>query len=610
MNAVQTPRRSFRALQAQRGFLRWLWALPCFLSFFLLDTAFRAIYAQFGSTTLWSTVPLGFTLAWCLIFTGLAALLPGRWRRVFLLVVAGFFAALAVTDGILINIFRRFHSASDLAYLGDGFKFIDPSYLMSVRKFTVAVAAGCFLLMVAAAWLSPGKTADREPRRVFVGAGAAVLGVLIAISVRLGPLGYTQVLAWDAGTDPAAVYADFSNSRESMLLAGLYQYTFRDLCLSLNLGGGADPGPIRDYLAGRPAHGDNEMTGAFKGKNLILIQLEAIDNWMLTQEYMPALAGVKAQSTVFENHYSPAFITAGTFNTEFMVNTGLFPAGTGTPVSVYTRNAYPNALARLMSETGYTARSFHGSEGDVYNRGGIHPVWGFEDYNGGSAMGMEDYTMDACLMSGCDQFTQGDPFFSFIITFSGHGPYNMESSASAAHYGAAKALVGERQPDNYIHAVAHAMETDAFIEALMERLEADGLLENTVLAFYADHYNYYMLNDAQVMEIKGAENLNMLQHTDFFIYSADREPQRVSKATATIDVLPTLANLFGLPADYSAYLGDDAFGDTGGYVIFQDSAWYDGTRYAPPGEDPARDAEIDRRLGVGQDILRSDYFKK
>lgn len=38
-------------------------------------------------------------------------------------------------------------------------------------------------------------------------------------------------------------------------------------------------------------------------------------------------------------------------------------------------------------------------------------------------MGMENYMLDSQLIEGYDLMTAGDPFFSFIITFSGHGPY-------------------------------------------------------------------------------------------------------------------------------------------------------------------------------------------
>ena len=45
----------------------------------------------------------------------------------------------------------------------------------------------------------------------------------------------------------------------------------------------------------------------------------------------------------------------------------------------------------------------------------------------------------------------------------------------------------------------------------------------------------------------------------------------VEKYTSGIDILPTIANLFGLDAPYPLITGDDAFSDGGGYVFFNDN---------------------------------------
>lgn len=123
------------------------------------------------------------------------------------------------------------------------------------------------------------------------------------------------------------------------------------------------------------------------------------------------------------------------------------------------------------------------------------------------------------------------------------------------------------------------METDDFIAELMAKLEESGLLENTVLVFYADHYNYYMMDDGLNMEIKGVDNMNMLQHTDFFIWSADLEATQIDKVTSSLDVLPTVANLFDLDTAGAFLVGHDALGDQGGYVFFADGSWFDGETY-------------------------------
>ena len=53
--------------------------------------------------------------------------------------------------------------------------------------------------------------------------------------------------------------------------------------------------------------------------------------------------------------------------------------------------------------------------------------------------------------------------------------------------------------------------------------------------------------------------------------------EKIEKVGMSIDVLPTVANLFNLNAKY--YIGNDAFDpEYGGLVYFPDGNWYDGKR--------------------------------
>ena len=113
---------------------------------------------------------------------------------------------------------------------------------------------------------------------------------------------------------------------------------------------------------------------------------------------------------------------------------------------------------------------------------------------------MNDYMLDAQMLGGYELMTEGDRFYSYIITYSGHGPYTQEmDNIAGPHLKEAQAAVersgvtgSAENMEEYTRAVAHAMETDQFIGQLVERLEAEGLLENTALVLYADHYGKYM----------------------------------------------------------------------------------------------------------------------
>ena len=589
--------------------------IPLALSWLILDVNLRYTFQGTAVVGAWYLPAFLFTFGWILVLTGLVIFLPGRARSLARWLPTVVFGLLTLTHSAFMNVFRRFFSVAALTFSGVG-DFVETDYIQFHPPILWAFG-GAVVLTFLSGRLQKRFPLPRGKKPALLGLAAVVAGGCVIAGVHFLYFPKMDTVVWE-NTDKdaaAAAYQDYTNSTNALMVSGLYQYTVRDLWICLRPAGSlsqeeeqAIDGYIAQYEAGQAP---NEYTGLLAGKNLILVQLEAIDTWMLSKDYMPNLWQVKQESLSFTNHYTPAYITAGTFNTEFIANSGLLPATGGIPTSVYTRDSYPYSLANLFAGAGYTCRSFHGSEGTVYDRENIHKNLGYESYHGGQAMAMEVYMMDRYLMNGFETMTEGDPFFSFLITYSGHGPYGEDSGIYQAHADDAQRLAGDTE-GNYVYAVAGAMETDQFVGEFMAKLEQTGLAEDTVVVFYADHYNYYMMNDALNMQIKGVDNMNMLQHTDFFIWSRDLEAGQVDKVTSTLDVLPTLANLFGLDTTGAFLPGHDGLGDQGGYVFFNDGSWYDGEVYwssgSGDGGDPEKTAQISRIMSLNNSLLAGDYY--
>ena len=146
----------------------------------------------------------------------------------------------------------------------------------------------------------------------------------------------------------------------------------------------------------------------------------------------------------------------------------------------------------------------------------------------------------------------------------------------------------------------------------MDSLEDSGHLDDTVVIFYPDHMNFYLQDDALEMELRGVDNSNLLLKTDFFLWSPDLPAAQVEKVTSSLDVLPTLANLFDLDTTGAFLVGHDGLGDQGGYVFFADGSWYDGETYwdssSGTGGDAARTAEINRARSLSNKVLSGNYY--
>ena len=607
-------------------------AIPiCFLLLVMLDTAFRYLYRTAESLPVFSANAMLFTLLWALLLCGIVYCLPTIGRRIAIIALVVFACFVCFLNAVMYNLFGHFFSFADIAYAGDGAKFFSFAYL-KMRK----AMLGCILLALIVGIVS----AVKLPKKKWTWKRLAVGVIIIALSVTGIRINHNRILAEDTSevftwanthnTDSdAGCYKNVTDVNRCLSLCGGYQYLFRSFAVTYHLDGAPDYEQMRSELdeyyaaSDKNEHPDNEMTGAFKDKNLILIMMESIDTWMITEDYMPNLYALQQSSISFVNHYTPMFLSAGTFNSEFIANTGLVPPSTGANVESYAVNSFPYSAANLFKAQGYEANSFHSASPAIYNRGEIHKNLGYESYNSWSEMGMENYMLDSQLTNGFELMTQGDKFFSFIITYSGHGPYTEDMhDISDAHIEKAKELAAKQGVDanennksEYTYAVAHALETDAFIGNLMQKLEESGHVEDTVLVLFTDHYSKYMTDHEFVNQLKSVHNEYDIYRTPFMIFSADTEAREVTKVSSTLDILPTVANMFGLDAPYRYFAGNDLFGSGGGYAPFPGNKWFDGEVYYTPSTQAEltqrqsdKAAAINSSIDMAMNTVRCDYF--
>lgn len=578
-----------RLLSSKKLRIAFTTVLP-FVIFVLLDLGFRRTFSVWNCAGWKNRTALIFTLCWSGLLSGILFTLPRLPRRIVLLSTMVLTCVLLLVHTAMFNLTGKFVSFADLGFAGDGAKFFSFTYLKA-DPILYVMLCGALAGSILCALLMPKETHYRKAR-LLVG--------LLAILLCSGGIFWqdrairkidTGNMNWENAVEAAQAssYADFSDNNRCFHLCGYYQYMLRSLTVSTGLEGSKLTAEAEEklttYYASVPAHGDNAWTGRFAGKNLLFIQLESIDTWLLTEDYMPNLYQLQQESVDFTDNYTPLYSSAATFSTEFTANTGMVIPASGISTSAYTDYAYPYSLANLFKAAGYRAQTFHPSVSTIYNRGLTHTNLGYSAYNDHTAMGMADYQRDSEMLNGYAMMVENEPFLSFVITYSGHGPYTEPmDNICEGHWDAAKAAVAEsgvqlagEDAEEYLRAVAHAMETDAFIGGLLEQLRADGHINDTVLFFYTDHYCKYMSNRELVMELKGAENEYELTKTPCFFYCEGTEPQKIDKATSCMDILPTVANLFGMDTEYQYYAGTDALDGADGLVVFSNYNWYDGT---------------------------------
>ena len=152
------------------------------------------------------------------------------------------------------------------------------------------------------------------------------------------------------------------------------------------------------------------------------------------------------------------------------------------------------------------------------------------------------------------------------MTISGHGPYDWGGNdMSAKHREAVEALYPDLSPTAQAY-LACNMELDLALKCLVDKLEAAGIAEDTLIVMTGDHYPYMMATGDSVdhyNELRGfadTEEVTSRYRNALLMWSAGiEEPIDVDTPCSSIDIVPTLCNLFGLDYDSRLYSGRDIF---------------------------------------------------
>ena len=348
---------------------------------------------------------------------------------------------------------------------------------------------------------------------------------------------------------------------------------------------------------------------------------------------MPNLYSLKSKSLNFTNHYS--FVNGGgsTFNSEFMVNTGYTtPYTYNQNAYTFSKNNFDYSLPNLFKSVGYTVNAFHMNSSEYYSRGVNYKNFGYNSYNGLKDLGIyenKEYELDTELLLNEEFngkiFNVENPlnqnFVSYIITYSAHTPFKKDKGVCSSLLSEELKNDENYNPTEFDCLKIQARETDDMIGLLIQNLKDKGLYDNTVLVFFADHY-IYTLTDKTILDQYKDTETNLINKTDFFIWSSDINYKEITKVTSQLNILPTLLNLFNLYDHPSYYIGSDALDDLySGYVFFSDYSWYDGKRYVnasgevvkglPATPDYINDmaTKINDLIKKNDDVLKVNYFK-
>jgi len=413
-------------------------------------------------------------------------------------------------------------------------------------------------------------------------------------------------LTWNTWGNPRNIYANFNDNNKSMSISGLYEYTARNFYMTYLKEKKTDNETELEFLSNifseYTTNTTNKYTGKFEGKNIIFLQLEGVDNWVLNKEYMPNTYSLLNNSINFANHYSYYNGGGSTFNSEFAVNTGYV-----TPITyiqnayTFNKNEFPYSMPRIFKNLGYRVNAFHMNSGEYYSRKINYSTWGYDNYYGLKDLGVysnDDYKLDTELINNPlfyeKQFLEPGNFINYLITYSIHMPFS--ASKGMCKYILNKGIVDEISSEKVDSLSSQellseeecikiqAKETDDMVKLLIEALKDNDLYDKTIIVAYADHY-LYTISDQTILDKYKDTDTNLINKTPFFIWSKGMKKTTINKVTSQINILPTVLNLMGVSYNPNYYTEQDALSNEyKGIAFFNDYSWYDGKYYVTDGK--------------------------
>ena len=434
---------------------------------------------------------------------------------------------------------------------------------------------------------------------------------------------------------------------------GIYTYQINDLFATVKsqlnplFGYDKNAKKFREYYENKKDETKtNEYTDMFKGKNILLIHAESIQNFTLNTSFngvdvAPNLKKLASEGLYFSNFYAQESVGTSS-DSEFTLSTSLMPASSGTVFVSYWDREY-ETLQKLLKKQGYYTFSMHGNNCSFWNRNNAHKSLGYEKfycYN-------KDFNIDETIGLGLSDksfFRQASEkikkisdehtnFMGTLIMLTNHTPFSDIESHSdyevTYKYKKKNEETGQEEEvtapymegtklGNYFKSVHYA---DEAIGQLIDELDQNGVLDNTVIVIYGDHdaklkksefkrfYNYDPETDSVLdKDDPNYKEVDYYQYelnrkVPFIIWSKDNKDKakETKKIMGMYDVMPTLGNMFGFKSKYA--LGHDIFSIDENVVFFPDGNWLTDKMYY-------NQSKEEGKLLNPDDTVSVDYIQK
>lgn len=296
---------------------------------------------------------------------------------------------------------------------------------------------------------------------------------------------------------------------------------------------------------------DNKYKGIGKGKNLIIIQWESLENFAINykvdgQEITPNINKLLKNSLYFDNIYEQNK-NGTTSDAELMANTSLLPISESAYFIQYPWKKQ-NTLQRILEKYGYNTATAIADKGGVWNwlenhkSFGAQTIWDSSYFNRDELIGMN--ITDGSLFRQTEEKikTLKEPYYLFMATATSHGPFDLP-----ANYRELKLPkeIDDTKLGGYLQSLRY---TDKMLGEFLNKLKGDGVLDNSIVVIYGDHggINKYYKKELENINFANDNWKQEYLKVPMLIYNPEIKGEVINTYGGLVDLLPTVGYIMGV----------------------------------------------------------------
>lgn len=503
-----------------------------------------------------SSIPGGFAELFVIgLFAAIVVSVPKKMRPITYCVLSIIYGTTLVFMGIYYNYFDRFPTVFNLAEVGDAaaVKGVGSLFNLSYLLYYVDILV-LFLSFIISSWVRKqfhGKPSIRRP-----------IAILLVLT--------TLVTSATFFTTKDIAFASDKEKVNKFGFAGYQTMSIVDAIKS-DLLTKFKKAPVKD-VAAIEAEKKSEFFGVAKGKNVIIIQMEAFQNFLIGQkidgqEITPNMNKLVGE-TVYFNHTISQISQGNTSDAEFLSNTSIYPMANASVFKTAADKDY-YGLPEVLKNNGYYTATFHANIASFWNRETMYPTLGFDKFYDVKSfenkdiigIGPSDEVYYKKVLTEMNKFkSEGKPFYTQLITLSGHFPFNIPVSHRNLK------IPGNYQGCEAAKYLQAASYTDQALGSFIAGLKESGLYDDTLIVLYGDHFGLSTTkleatDKSLLKEILDREydKVDMMNIPLIVKLPGEKITRTQSTVAGQIDIMPTVLALLGIEDGKTVMFGKNLF---------------------------------------------------